>query len=306
MGIQPSDREAIKQHLLGLMLQAPKPVKVQLSAGLEEISITDYPAQWQSLLPELVNHLGTSSDLAVLQGTMETAHTVFLKFRSQARSNETLKEIKFTVDGFKDTHLKIYTAAVQRVLGGLPADQLVLHFELLKSTIGVFYSLNVVDLPEFFEDHRDQYFKGYLELLKFSNPAISGAADQQGLQEEVKGSICDCLSLYTDKYQEEFAPYLLPCVKEVWEMLVALDASEKNDQLVSKGIHFLSSAAATQWQQSPFQDPSVLSGICEKVVFPNIMLRPSDVELFEDNPLEYVRRDMEGADLESRRRSSMD
>ena len=35
-GIQPSDRQAIKQHLLGLMLQAPKPVKVQLAAGLEE------------------------------------------------------------------------------------------------------------------------------------------------------------------------------------------------------------------------------------------------------------------------------
>jgi len=41
-------------------------------------------------------------------------------------------------------------------------------------------------------------------------------------------------------------------------------------------------------------------------VFPNIVLRDSDVELFEDNPLEYVRRDMEGADQESRRRSAMD
>merc|ERR1719454_1386503 len=44
----------------------------------------------------------------------------------------------------------------------------------------------------------------------------------------------------------------------------------------------------------------------EKVVFPNILLRDSDVELFEDNPLEYVRRDMEAADQETRRRSAMD
>eukprot|EP00913_Durusdinium_trenchii_P036050 g33732.t1 len=76
------------------------------------------------------------------------------------------------------------------------------------------------------------------------------------------------------------------------------DFQEKNDQLVAKGIHFLSSTAATQWPQSPFEDPNVLSGICEKVVFPNVLLRDSDVELFEENPLEYVRRDMEAADQE--------
>ena len=37
--------------------------KVQLSAGLEEISITDYPAEWQSLLPEMVQHLKTNQEL---------------------------------------------------------------------------------------------------------------------------------------------------------------------------------------------------------------------------------------------------
>merc|ERR1719454_603658 len=44
----------------------------------------------------------------------------------------------------------------------------------------------------------------------------------------------------------------------------------------------------------------------EKVVFPNILLRDSDIEVFEENPLEYVRRDMEAADQDTRRRSSMD
>eukprot|EP00971_Amphidinium_carterae_P230012 4565180-Amphidinium_carterae.1 len=34
------------------------------------------------------------------------------------------------------------------------------------------------------------------------------------------------------------------------------------------GIHFLSSAASTSWPQSPFEDPSILSGICEKVRLP--------------------------------------
>jgi len=306
-GIAVSDRQAIKQHLLSLMLQAPKQVQVQLAAALEEISVSDYPAEWQSLLPEIVQHLKTSQDLSVLKGTMETAHTVFMKFRSQQRSNELLGEIKYTVMGFQDTHLAVFTAACQRTLGGaLSADQMVIHFELLLATIGAFHSLNVVDLPAFFEDHAKEYFQGFIQLLKFSHDAVVGKGDQPGLLEQVKGSICECFALYTDKYQEEFTPFLLPCVEAVWTLLVALDQQERNDQLVAKGIHFLSSAAATHWQQSPFDDQNVLSGICLKVVFPNIVLRDSDMELFEENPLEYVRRDMEAADQETRRRSCMD
>lgn len=108
-GISSSDRQAIKQHILSLMLQAPKQVQVQLSAGLEEISITDYPAEWQSLLPEMVQHLKTSQDMAVLKGTMQTAHTVFLKFRAQARSEDLLREVKYTVTGFQETHLAVFT-----------------------------------------------------------------------------------------------------------------------------------------------------------------------------------------------------
>eukprot|EP00933_Yihiella_yeosuensis_P027476 TRINITY_DN21379_c0_g1_i1.p1 TRINITY_DN21379_c0_g1~~TRINITY_DN21379_c0_g1_i1.p1 ORF type:complete len:966 (+),score=204.50 TRINITY_DN21379_c0_g1_i1:60-2957(+) len=308
-GISESDRQAIKQHLLSLMLQASKQVQVQLAAGLEEISITDYPAAWQSLLPDMVQHLKTSQDMSVLKGTMDTAHTVFLKFRAAQRSEDLLREIKYTVEGFQETHLAVLKATCQKALTGgssLPPDQLMLHFELLNATIGCFYSLNVVDLPEFFEDHREEYFKCFLELLQFNHQALTGKDERPGILEQVKAGICECFALYTEKYQEEFSPFLLPCVKEVWNLLVGVDQQEKNDQLVAKGIHFLSSAAATHWPQSPFEDPNVLSGICEKVVFPNILLRESDVELFEDQPLQYVQRDMEAADQETRRRSSMD
>jgi exportin-2 (importin alpha re-exporter) len=306
-GIVASDRETIKTHLLSLMLQAPKPIKVQLGAGLEEISNADYPERWQSLLPELVQHLKSSTDVNVLKGTMETAHTVFLKFRSMGRSNTTLAEIKYTVLGCQETHLAVFKLAAERILSGsLPPDQLVAHFGLLVATIGVFYSLNVVDLPEFFEDHKDEYFKGMLALLKYSNDAVAGAGAQQGLLEEVKGDICECCSLYIEKYQEEFAPFLMPCVNDVFNLLVNLTQEEKNDRLVAKGIKFLSSAASTHWPQSPFEDPNVLSGICEKVVFPNILLRDADIETFEDSALEYIRRDMEAADQDTRRRSSMD
>lgn len=58
--------------------------------------------------------------------------------------------------------------------------------------------------------------------------------------------------------------------------------------------------------KSLFEDPNLLASICEKVVIPNMDFRVSDEELFEDNPEEYIRRDIEGSDVDTRRRSACD
>ena len=53
-----------------------------------------------------------------------------------------------------------------------------------------------------------------------------------------------------------------------------------------------------------FEDTAVLGSICEKVILPNIQFRDCDQELFEDNSEEYIRRDIEGSDVDTRRRSA--
>lgn len=49
-----------------------------------------------------------------------------------------------------------------------------------------------------------------------------------------------------------------------------------------------------------------MSQICENVILPNMEFRASDEELFEDNPEEYIRRDIEGSDVDTRRRAACD
>ena len=39
---------------------------------------------------------------------------------------------------------------------------------------------------------------------------------------------------------------------------------------------------------------------------PNLSLRESDVELFEDEPIEFIRKDLEGSDSDTRRRAATD
>jgi exportin-2 (importin alpha re-exporter) len=42
-----------------------------------------------------------------------------------------------------------------------------------------------------------------------------------------------------------------------------------------------------------FAAPGALAQICERVIVPNMQLRDADVETFEDNPDEFMLKDLE-------------
>lgn len=48
-------------------------------------------------------------------------------------------------------------------------------------------------------------------------------------------------------------------------------------------------------QRTLFENQQTLEAFCEKIVLPNMTLRTFEEELFEDDPAEYVRRDLESA-----------
>lgn len=56
----------------------------------------------------------------------------------------------------------------------------------------------------------------------------------------------------------------------------------KYDLLVSNAIQLLAIVAERPAYKQLFEDASALQSICERVVIPNMHLRDSDVEMFED------------------------
>eukprot|EP00057_Strongylocentrotus_purpuratus_P012730 XP_011667204.1 PREDICTED: exportin-2-like [Strongylocentrotus purpuratus] len=98
------------------------------------------------------------------------------------------------------------------------------------------------------------------------------------------------------KYDEEFQEYLPNFVMAVWNLLVSTGAQVKYDLLISNAIQFLASVADRDHYKHLFESPDTLKGICEKVIVPNMEFRGADEELFELNPEEYIRRDIEGSE----------
>lgn len=69
-------QEQIKGLITGLMLSTPPLVRAQLSEALTLISSHEFPARWQSLLPELIEKLA-SPEPRVMNGVLETANSIF-------------------------------------------------------------------------------------------------------------------------------------------------------------------------------------------------------------------------------------
>ena len=86
--LPPVDRSTIKTHLVSLMLSAPPSIQGQLSQVLAIISKSDFPEQWQSLLPDLTSQLlSPQSPHSTIVGCLSTLHSIFHRYRHEYRSD---------------------------------------------------------------------------------------------------------------------------------------------------------------------------------------------------------------------------
>lgn len=112
--------------------------------------------------------------------------------------------------------------------------------------------------------------------------------------------------MYAIKYGEEFESHLPDFVSAIWQLLTSTGLDVKYDLLVSTALGFLGSVAEQTGNNKLFSEGEALKTICEQVIMPNVGFRQQDQELFEDNPEEWIRRDLEGSDQATRRRAACD
>ena len=307
--INEADRNAIKSLAVRLMLESPERVQRQLSDIITLIGRSDFPEKWPTLLDELITQMTTSNgDLRVIHGVLQTAHSLFRHYRYDFKSQKLWTEIKFVLEKFAKplTELFVQTVAFAKAQANNPQALRTICGSLLLCA-KIFNSLNAQDLPEFFEDHMSVWMQHFLELLSLEDRLlITDNEEEAGLAEQLKAQICENISLYASKYGEEFQPFLPNFVQAVWKLLTTTGAEPKYDLLISCAIKFLTTVADRPANRTIFEGPGVLDNLCSNVIIPNMQFRTSDEELFEDNPEEFIRRDIEGSDIDTRRRAACD
>lgn len=81
----------------------------------------------------------------------------------------------------------------------------------------------------------------------------------------------DQVSLYAEKYEEEFQSYLQGFAETVWGLLTRCGQQTKYDALSSTGIRFLNTVVSKPQYSHLFQ--GALSQFLEQIIVPNLLLR---------------------------------
>ena len=169
----------------------------------------------------------------------------------------------------------------------------------------LFYDLSSQDLPPIFEDNLPAITSILHKYLTYDNPLLhTDHESEAGSLEFVKAGIFEILVLYVQKYEDAFGAHVGQFISSSWNLLTTIGPETKYDILTSRSLQFLTSVTRIQQHAQGFNDESTLSQVVEKVILPNLSLRDSDIEMFEDEPIEFIRRDLEGSDSDTRRRAA--
>ncbi|KAK4680235.1 importin-alpha export receptor [Podospora pseudoanserina] len=298
--------ETIKKEIVGMMIEAPSQIQAQLGEAISTIADSDFWERWDTLTQDLVSRLSPTS-FKQTNGVLEVAHSIFGRWRPLFSSNDLNREVLHVVGVFGDPFIQMLGIADQQI-GANSGNEAELRGWLttMSLLVKIFYDLSCQDLPPVIESNLQSITVLLHKYLSYTNPVFDGEEDDPTPLENLKSDICEVLQLYTNKYDDDFNPYVQKFTQDVWNVLSSVGPEKRYDILTCQALKFLTAVASVSRHAQIFSDEATLGTIVEKVIIPNVSLRESDVEMFEDEPIEFIRHDLEGSDTDSRRRASTD
>ncbi|KAI2512714.1 CAS/CSE protein [Fragilaria crotonensis] len=302
------DRALIKENLVVIISDVPPDIQSQCWQSIRLIAAVDFPANWDSLLPMLV-HKFSSNDALLLNDVLYTVNSLFQSFRCVQRSDKLYADILYSLRLVQEPMLKLFKSIdLLLAVDVLSSDtfQLKTYIEALRLVSRIYFSLNYEDLPEFFEDTMGEWMAIFAKYLEYQNPLLTDPDErlQPSPIDKLQVAIVENIQLYTDEHEESFLPYLPTLARLVWKLLMRITSWSKHDDLATKCIRFLTSLVKKKVHRDLFKDEATLRQIIGKIVIPNLMIREVDQECFDDDPTEFIASDIEGSEIDGRRKCS--
>ncbi|CAD6568832.1 MAG: importin-alpha export receptor [Tremellales sp. Tagirdzhanova-0007] len=311
------DKAAIKSQLVPVMIALGNPptsrLQAQIGEGLATVAEKDFPDEWGGLVDELVASL-SPDNFVINNGVLATAHSIFKRWRAQFRSDKLYSEINFVLSRFCQPYYELF-GHVDRLLSAPSTSTTNASPALLAQSllllVQLFHDLSSQDLPPFFEENLNTFMgdpsvgnggDGWLrKYLSWESDELMGDVDDEapGPLQKIRASICEITELYSQKYLDAF-PQLGSFVNGVWNMLTTVGPGTREDV----ALRFLSVVVKMGSHREMFAAPDTLRAFCEKIILPNMSIRQNEEEMFEDDPAEYIRRDLEPSSESDTRRQA--
>ncbi|KYQ88883.1 hypothetical protein DLAC_10692 [Tieghemostelium lacteum] len=312
--ITPERKEIIKEKIIGIILTSTnQTVQAQLLEALSIITQNDFPTEkWPSLVPQLSLNLETqlaSQNYQNINKILNILQTILKRYQEEMHTTSVMIQLKAILESLASVYLKTIVHTSTLIDSTQNGDELKLLFTSIKYQLQIYFSLSYIDIPEAFEDSLESICPVFIKYLSYRSqlPQLmqSKNDDDAPLLNQVQTLICDIINHFTLKYDDIISNYLQSFVQTAWVLLSQTSNEVKNDHLVFSAILLLGSASMSI-KRDIFSSVETLQQICSNIIIPNIKLRESDIELFEDEKVEYMRRDIEGSDSDTRRRASIE
>ncbi|CAK5267603.1 unnamed protein product [Mycena citricolor] len=324
------DKSALRTQLIPAMIalstnSADKSIRAQMAESISLIAQLDFPSKWPDLIDQLTRSLSTSSSLANL-AILQTSHSIFSQWRSHVRSDALFTEINLVLSRFVDPFLGLFRHTASLLLGQTHSE-MSLHAEIMVLLLEIYYDFTCQDLPPAIEDTQAEFFSPpdgwFQKLLLWNPPSLAVGSDETvaSLPSQVRTGILQIAELFLQLYPEQLqqSQTIESYIQAVWNM-VGDDRMPNisDDGLVSQALRFLSATIRSNHYAQLFT-PATLSTIIHSIVVRNVMFRQSDEEMFEDDPMEFIRSSLSdstststaglasgGADGRTRRQAAAD
>ncbi|CAH1417730.1 unnamed protein product [Lactuca virosa] len=171
--ISDGEKEKIRTLIVPVMLSATRKIQDELSEAIAVIGDHDFPEFWQVLLPEFESSLEmaiSSNDFTSVNNILAIVcslfkrfccgfNSLFKKFRYQPKRNNIMLDLIYCSDNFATLLLSTIQSISRKINIAAAAGSVATIRQLLEARrlcCRIFYSLNVLDVPEKFEEKADE------------------------------------------------------------------------------------------------------------------------------------------------------
>ncbi|KAG8928760.1 importin-alpha export receptor [Tulasnella sp. 417] len=301
--IDQNEKNTLREKLIPTMValsSQSKLLRTQIADAVGLVAAVDFPRLWPGLLTQLVSYL-SPANYAVNVCILEIAHSIFARWRSQTRSDELFRAINYTLENFQDPFFSVFDATAMALLSGQTLSDLDAVAQAQALLMQIYLDLTFQDIPPEFEDSIGHFFgaedgdEGYfIMFLRWDPPALRGDEEDPAPTGpmDIKTAILEICELFELMYSELIGDRVPTLLRAVWELIGASSLAVREDAMVAQAIKFLSTTAKTGLHKALFADEGTLQGLAQRIIVPSMPLRDHEVEQFEEDPLEYIRRDL--------------
>ena len=318
-------KNAIKDALFDLVINSHKLLFNHLETALGDICEVDFPHNWPSLLNHATQRLKSLfSDARTIprenmmnaRRCMSALHAIVSKYRKPSELLESMAKeyahLHTTLIGPLLACLSAGSTGINNAIQAQDLDSARASCAFVCKSLDALNDVIWLDLSNEYENDIGNFFKAYSSFLQLRCPPIERSNDSDSLA-EVKLRTLAILTLHVQKYAEESRQFIPTLANDAWNVLRPSNNNNSNnsgkgsdepaeDALVISVIQFLEHIAHTPFLRGILEP--MVEPIINTCIMPNVELDDYDVDVFEEDPQDYIEHDVEGADSWTRRRAA--